>query len=412
MRLLSYRKKYSLYTLKEIHMTKLTSRERILRTLEFEETDYLPCCFMSFTALRKRLSEDLFALSKAELDMGLDSMLFIPSAGRPQRRDHPDLRGLPVRPEAGVKMKLWSEAGADGQTILHKEYDTPAGSLSTAVKLSEDWTHGNHIPFIDDFQIPRMLKPLITSESDLDALQTMLTPPSEEDKAAYREESERARNFVNQHGPLLAGGWGVGLDMANWLCGMNELMMMAMDQPAFVEQVLEMIHVWNMQRMEVVLSAPVDLYIRRAWYEGVDFVMPKFFRRAVLPRLKREVDLAHERGAKFGYICTSGMKPLLESYLEAGIDVLIGVDPVQGTHTDMPHMKKVADNKMALWGGVSGAVTVEQGTEAEIREAVRTAVSTLGPRGLILSPIDNITIDEPQTWQNIDLFIDEWRKVR
>jgi len=39
-----------------------------------------------------------------------------------------------------------------------------------------------------------------------------------------------------------------------------------------------MIHIWNMQRMELVLSAPVDLYIRRAWYEGCDFITPSFYR--------------------------------------------------------------------------------------------------------------------------------------
>jgi uroporphyrinogen-III decarboxylase len=162
----------------------------------------------------------------------------------------------------------------------------------------------------------------------------------------------------------------------------------------------------------VVLSAPVDLYIRRAWYEGCDFVVPKFYREAVMPGLKAEVDLAHEHGAKFGYICSSGTKPLLDTYKEIGFDVLIGVDPLQGSHTDMPLMKHKLAGQVSLWGGVSGAVTVERGTDAEIRTAVRQAVKTLGPRGFILSPVDNITVDASQTWHNLDIFIDEWRKQR
>lgn len=390
----------------------LTSRERMLRTLNFEEADHLPCCFMSFSALRKRLNEDMFALSKAELEMGLDSMLFIPAAGRPLRTNHPDLRGLPVRPAPEVETREWREDSPGTPGILHKEYVTPAGTLSTGVRLSEDWTHGDHIPFIDDYQIPRQLKPLITGPEELDALQYMLTPPSEADRAAYQQEAERAHAFVAEHGALLAGGWGVSMDMVNWLCGMQQLIMLSLDNPGFVEDVLEMVHQWNMQRMELVLSAPVDLYIRRAWYEGVDFVVPSFFRKAILPRLKAEVDLAHSRGAKFGYICSSGTSPLLKDYVESGIDVLLGVDPVQGTHTDMPLMKKELDGEVVLWGGVSGAVTVELGAEEEIRQAVRTAVETLGPKGLILSPVDNITVDEPLTWQNVDVFIDEWKKVR
>ena len=61
-------------------MTELTSRERMLRTLNFQDTDHLPCCFISFTALRKRHQENMYELAKAERAMGLDSMLFIPIA--------------------------------------------------------------------------------------------------------------------------------------------------------------------------------------------------------------------------------------------------------------------------------------------------------------------------------------------
>ena len=205
------------------------------------------------------------------------------------------------------------------------------------------------------------------------------------------------------------------MDMADWLCGMQELMMACassagstIQQPDFVGELLEMIHQWNKQRMQVVLSAPLDLFIRRAWYEGCDFVTPKFFRRQILPRLKAEVDLAHEHGARFGYICTSGVLPMLEAYLESGMDVLIGVDPIQGTHTDMPAMKAKLDGRVCLWGGVSAAVTVERGSEADVRRAVRLALETLGPGGFILSPVDNLTIDEPLTWRNLDVFLDEW----
>ena len=164
--------------------------------------------------------------------------------------------------------------------------------------------------------------------------------------------------------------------------------------------------------MAVVLDGSVDLYIRRAWYEGCDFITPDFFRASVLPRLKAEVDLAHERGTKFGYICTAGTKPMLDMYRESGIDVLIGVDPIQDPRAAMALVKEKLGDSTCLWGGVSGAVTVERGSEQEVRRAVRQAIETLGPRGLILSPVDNITVDHPRTWRNVDAFIDEWRKCR
>ena len=390
-------------------MSKMNSRQRMLRTIEGQAADHIPCSFMSFAILRNKYSQDRLAAAKAELEMGLDPMLFIPNASRWERKDHPDLRGLPVRFHPEVKTKIWQE-GDEHTGRLYKEYETPAGKLTTSVRVSDDWPHGNHIPFIDDYQIPRADHPLISSTDQLDALRYLLIPPQEEDILAFQNEVSEAKAFADEAQILLAGGWGVGMDMANWLCGMQNLMILMIDQPDFVAQILEMIHQWNMQRMRVILGSGVDLFIRRAWYEGCDFVIPKFFKKEVLPRLKAEVDLAHESGAKFGYICSSGTKPMLDFYPEAGFDVLIGIDPVQGTHTDMPLMKQKLEGQICLWGGVSAAVTVERGTEDQIRAAVGQAIQTLGPDGLILSPVDNITVDDPQTWNNIAIFIDEWQK--
>jgi uroporphyrinogen-III decarboxylase len=388
----------------------MTSRERLLKTLNHQPSDHIPCSFMSFTIMRQRQKDDWYAVARAEKALGLDPFLFIPSAPRSQRINHPDLRGLPVRFHPEVKVRQWREKVAGDYDLLHKEYTTPAGALTTFIKVTEDWPHGDHLPFIDDYQIPRSTKPLITQIEDLEALSYLMQPLPEADVVHYLQEAQKARTFAEAEGILLAGGWGIGMDMANWLCGMQSLMAMTIEQPEFVDEVLERIHTWNKGRMQVVLQGGVDLYIRRAWYEGCDFVTPRFYRKSILPRLKAEVELAHEHGVKFGYICSSGTKPMLDFYLEAGIDVLIGLDPIQGTHTDMPLMKQKLGEKVILWGGVSGAVTVEQGSESDVRQAVQQAIQVLGPDGFILSPVDNLTVDEPLTWKNIDIFIDEWRK--
>jgi len=393
-------------------MEQSTSRDCLIRALNLEETDRTPCCFMSFSVLLKRFSENRHTASLEELKMGLDPMLFIPSASRAQRPQHPDLRGLPLHIHPDVKIEHWGSQ-ENGRSILNKEYTTPEGSLTTAIKLSNDWPHGNQIPFIDDYQIPRTLKPLVTCRDDLEIIKKyFLISPNSEDIENFKQEYREAKVFIEEHNILLAGGWGVGLDMAFWLCGMQDLMYKMIEEPEFVKELLSAIHEWNINRMIPVLSEGVDMYIRRAWYEGCDFVTPEFYREAVLPLLKSETKLAHEYGIKFGNICSSGLIPMLDEYLESGIDVLIGVDPVQGTHTDMEVLKKTIGHKICLWGGVSAAITVERGSEEEIRDAVRMAIKTLGPKGFILSPIDNITIDDPNTWHNIDIFIDEWKKSR
>ncbi|MGA2984492.1 MAG: uroporphyrinogen decarboxylase family protein [Terriglobia bacterium] len=394
-------------------MPDLTSRERLARALRHQPSDYVPCCFMSFTALRRRCQENMYELVRAERAMGLDSFLFIPTLSRPQRPEHPELRGLPVRFDPAVATRERREEVPGQHAILHKEYSTPAGKLRTSVRLSDDWPHGDHIPFMDDYQVSRAIRPLLSGDTaELEALPYLLTPPHSDDIAHFKAEAERAQAFAREQGVILAGGWGVGLDMADWLCGFENLMLLENDKPAFVERLLEMIHAWNRQRMAVVLAGKVDLFIYRAWYEGCDFITPRFYRQAILPKLKSDAALAHEHGAMFGYICSSGILPLLDDFMEAGIDVLIGIDPVQGTKTDMATIRVKTAGRMALWGGVSGAVTVEMGKEEEIRAAVRHAIETLGPGGFILSPVDNITVDAPQTWQNLEVFIGEWKLRR
>ena len=393
-------------------MSSMNSRQRMLAAINGQTPDHIPCSFISFTALRKRHAENLYELAKAELGMGLDSFLFIPSLSRPQRPDHPDLRGLPIRFSSRVKLVEQRSAGSGVYDSLHKEYVTPAGSLTTSVNISEDWPHGDHIPFIDDYQVPRAIKPLVTDREDLEPLSYLLSAPTKHDIDLYHAEVQKAKAFTAENGILLVGGWGVGMDMANWLCGIQNLIFLTMDDETFVTDLLEMIHQWNMERMRVVLAGGVDLYIRRAWYEGCDFVTPGFYERVILPRLKRETALAHEYGARFGYICPSGILPLLDHFLEAGIDLLIGVDPQQGTHTNFAELKRRTDSKMCIWGGVSGAVTVELGSEAQVRAATQQAISACGPNGFILSPVDNITVDAPLTWENIQIFIDEWQRNR
>jgi uroporphyrinogen-III decarboxylase len=393
-------------------MVELTSRERMLRAIDLRPVDYVPCCLMSFSALRKRHRGDRYKVVEAQRAMGFDAMLFIPTAPRSTRPEHPDLRGLPVRLPEDVEVEEWREDRDGGRALLHKVYYTPKGPLSTTVALSDDWPHGDHIPLMDDYQIPRAVKPLITTPEDLEVLRYLLQPPTRSDITAFRAEAEQARAFADEHGVLLAGGWGVGMDMANWLCGMQDLMILMLQAPDFVDDLLAIIHEWTTRRMEVVLSAPVDLFLRRAWYEGCDFVTPAFYRRSILPRLKAEVDLAHAHDARFGYICTSGMMPMLDCYGEAGFDVLVGVDPEQGSRTDMAVIREELGGKLCIWGGVSGAITVERGSPSEVRDAVRRAVETFGHEGFILSPVDNITVDAPRTWENLEVFAEVWREVR
>ncbi len=391
-------------------MLGMSSRQRMLDALSCRQPDHVPCSFMLYNALRD-LSHDYDDFVRRQVDMGLDTYVQIPPRPPVYLTDHVNLHGLPVSYDPRVRIEERVETVPGEPTpILVKEYHTPEGTLTTEVRQTEDWPWGDHVPFLDDYLTPRSRKFLVTGPEDLPAFRHLLVPPTEEEIAAFRADSQSAVDLARREDLLLAGGWGVGADLIGWVYGLEEMVFAIFDRPEFVREMLDVIADWNQQRMAVVLDAGVDLYIKRAWYENCDFFTPATWREFIFPILKADVELAHERGAKFGYLITANVMPLLDMFAELGIDAVIGVDP---DAWDLPVAKAKLAGKVCLWGGVSGHLTVEHGTEDEVREAVRQAVDVLAPGGgFILSPVDNVRENTPTARANVAAFLGEWRRVR
>ena len=126
----------------------------------------------------------------------------------------------------------------------------------------------------------------------------------------------------------------------------------------------------------------------------------------ILASLKAEVETAHERGARFGYLITSNCMGLLESIAEAGVDVVVGVDP----HAwDLHAAKDALRGRVCLWGGVNGHLTLEAGSADAVRAEVRESLEVLGEGGgFILSPVDNVREDSHRSRENVKALVDEW----
>ena len=387
-------------------MREVTSRERMLAAIGCAEPDHVPCSFMLFNALRER-SRDYPHFVEQQVELGLDAYVQVPPRPPRWQSDHRDLYGLPVTHDERVQVVEWAEEEA-GERLLVKEYRTPAGTLRVEVRRTQDWPHGEHVPFLDDYLIPRSRKFLVSGPEDLEPLSFLLVPPKPQEVAAFQEQAAQLKALAARHGLLTVGGWGVGADLLGWILGLQNLVFLPYDRPQFLRELLSLVSAWNKERMRVVLAAGVDLYVKRAWYENLDHFTPTSWAQFIQPILRSEVELAHEHGARFGYIITSNCQPLLPLIAEAGVDVVIGVDP----HLwDLRAAKDVARGRMCLWGGVNGHLTVEQGSEEEVRQEVRQAIEILGAGGgFILSPVDNVREDTPRAWANVHALLDEWRK--
>ncbi len=385
----------------------MSSRERMLAALDGQEPDHVPCSFMLYNALRD-LSRSYAEFIERQVEMGLDAYVQIPPRPPVLINDYYNLHGLPVSYDPRVTTQEWLEdRDQEHVPITVKEYHTPGGLLRTEVRQTEDWPWGDHVPFLDDYLVPRSKKFVVTEPEELGALRYLLMSPTEAEVAAFRAESQAVIELARRHDLLLAGGWGVGADLIGWIHGLQAMVFTIYDQPEFIREMLDIIATWNRRRMEAILEAGVDLYIKRAWYENGDFWTPTTYREFLFPIVQGDAQLAHQKGARLGYIITSNCMPLLDMFAEAGVDVLIGVDP---RAWDSTVAKEKLAGRVALWGGINGHLSVEHGTVQEMGAEVRQAMEALAPGGgFILSPVDNVRENTPRAHKNVKALIDEWQ---
>jgi Uroporphyrinogen decarboxylase (URO-D) len=396
----------------------MNSKERMLAVLNNQPVDYIPCSFMLFFNLYTKCQSEMEYITK-EVALGIDPCVHV---GQFNHTMH--LTGT-LHPEA--KYSEWTEE-KNGQKYFCRRIDTPAGPLTSRIKQWNGWPTKADFPIFNDWLVPRADEFLVKPEKDLEKVIYLFGPHKDADIARLKEEARAAKQIAEQYQLLQVGGWkgnvdptlqvdpGVmGVDAMSWLSGYEKIMELSLTQPELIKEYARIIHEWNMKQIEIYLEVTAaEVIIRRAWYETTEFWTPRAYRAIIAPFLKKETDLVHQAGKKFGYIITSAFMPILDDILDAGVDVLIGLDPKEGKGTNLQAVKdKFTAKKRCLWGGVSGAVTVETGSEQETEEAVVQALQVLGKGGsFILSPVDNVREDTQLAWKNTYKFIETWKQHR
>jgi hypothetical protein len=386
----------------------MNSRERILNAIGCRPVDHAPL-YLRLWSLGEGKDQIPFnwrdQVTRVEnlLKLGVDDTLVLqPPLGYTEEYDANQIEGI-----HHSVIKIESEQPGN-YPVLRKTYQTPDGSLSTAVKISEDWPHGDDIMLFSDFNIPRLVEPLIKSMDDIPRLKHLLGKPNEAQINEFHARALRLHQDATRLGVTLDGGWTALGDSAVWLCGMDNVLTWQMEQPELLEAVLEVVTDWELMRMQYLLSAGIDVMVHMAWYEGTDFWTPKNYRRMLKPRLQKMIDFAHSSNVPFRYIITKGWKPLRKDFIEMGIDCITGVDPVQD-NANLLEVKNEFQKKICIMGGVNSAVMLTQWSEQEIRNAIDNAIEVLNPEnGFILYPVDNIHCELP--WEKTEIVIDQWKK--
>lgn len=163
------------------------------------------------------------------------------------------------------------------------------------------------------------------------------------------------------------------------LVGMENAMCYFHTEPAAMREVLRRIMDFQLGIARHYLALGVEL-VSLSDDLGMQcgpIMAPEMIREFFLPEYRRLCDLYRSRGVLMNFHSCGHIEPVLDIFLELGIDVL---NPVQATANDLDAVRRRTQGRIALAGAVSSA-TVMAGPVGRIREEVRTRIRQLGREG-------------------------------
>jgi uroporphyrinogen decarboxylase len=126
------------------------------------------------------------------------------------------------------------------------------------------------------------------------------------------------------------------------------------------------------------------------------FTSPEIYRKIFKPRHARLMEAITSRSDVpiMWHTCGSVVE-VLDDLLEIGVDSL---NPVQTSakYMDPEDLKRDFGNRMSFWGGIDTMRVLNYGTPEDVRQEVKYKIETLAPGGgYILNPVHNVQPDVP-----------------
>jgi hypothetical protein len=317
-------------------------------------------------------------------------------------------------PAVTWKDSLLPASGEEAYPVLVREYETPSGRLRHAVrKTGEDPGEGwviqpDFVPLFEDFNIPRGLEHAVRGPEQVPIIRHLYQEPGPAQREDFLGRVERVSAFARRQGVAVQAWSAFGMDAVVWLMGVEGAIYLAMDRPEAFAELFRTVTRADAGRTELAAANPgVDLLVERGWYSSTDLWSPQILDRHLFPHIAELSSIAHRYGKRFAYVMTTGVEALGGRLIEAGVDVLCFVDPVQDALT-VERARELLGGRMTLAGGIN-STTFGSLSRQELKRQVHRAMDALAGTGrFILQPVDALHPDT--SWAGFEAVIEAWKE--
>jgi hypothetical protein len=362
-------------------MTEMTQRERLLTALRRGVPDRVPCS--PITTRWARYHYGCVCpnhMLKAAEEFGFDPMLFYGIyIWRSVSNDYvySPGGGYNFAPTGqygdliDVKVDLRIENQPE-QVWYYRTFHTPAGQLHDVIQ----WARPNL--GYGDGPNPVRIEPLVKSTGDLEALKYLYPAPRSDAIAdipiMLQQIGERA--VLAAYDATHGGAWGLEA------VGPEDRLIASIERPELLEGVCRLAHRVHLTNLRRMLEQGI-IVVFDSWFQAGPSMgwPPAIFQRIFLPLLKETVKLAHEFGAIYVYQDDGKMASILPLVVEAGVDVISGLQPPPIGDVVLRDVKTQFGQQVAFMGGLDPVYTFDMGQPDDVKEAVRRAIGDAGAGG-------------------------------
>jgi uroporphyrinogen decarboxylase len=173
-----------------------------------------------------------------------------------------------------------------------------------------------------------------------------------------------------------AGSWGLEC------LGAEGMLVASITDPELLGGVCRLAQDVHLRNLRLMLEQGIPA-VYDSWFQCGPSVgwSPKTYRTLFLPLVKEAAALAHEFDALYIYQDDGKMRAIIPMAVEAGVDVLSGLQPPEVGDVVLRDVKARFGRQVALLGGLDPVYTFDLGDAAAVRAAVRQAIADAGSGG-------------------------------